>query len=47
MDFHEFDNLWFALQVKVRFEEMCSRILRSKGSPCLRAVPSGLAAMVL
>lgn len=31
MSFHEFGNRWFALQVKVRFEETCARILRTKG----------------
>jgi transcription antitermination factor NusG len=31
MDFRRFDNQWFALQVKTRFEPTCARILRSKG----------------
>src|SRR5437762_13159790 len=31
MDFRRFDNQWFALQVRCRREQICARILRSKG----------------
>ncbi|SRR5258708_4601619 len=31
MDFRRFENQWFALQVKRRFEQTCARLLRSKG----------------
>ena len=31
MDSRKFDDRWFALQVKTRFEAICARVLRSKG----------------
>jgi transcription antitermination factor NusG len=31
MDLQRFDNQWFALQVKVRSEQICAKILRAKG----------------